>query len=46
MPTCENCDGHVSERFRAVFGDNEGRIHACFECRTRTGLLNDEGVEL
>lgn len=46
MPTCENCDSYVSERFRAVFGDNDGLVHACRECESQTDILNGEGANV
>jgi hypothetical protein len=44
MPDCETCGGHVTERFQAVFGDNEGAVYACYECATHTGLFTGEGT--
>lgn len=44
MPTCDNCDSHVSERFAAVFAV-DWNVEACFDCRTkqdcRTGAVSD-----
>lgn len=31
MPECE-CGNHISERFAAVFGDEENEVHHCIEC--------------
>ncbi|TKX74679.1 hypothetical protein EXE46_07370 [Halorubrum sp. GN11_10-6_MGM] len=29
---CRFCDGHVTDRFHAVFGDEGGVAHRCFGC--------------
>lgn len=29
---CRNCGAAVDPRFRRVFGDNDGRVHACLAC--------------
>ncbi|OYR66248.1 hypothetical protein DJ79_00905 [Halorubrum ezzemoulense] len=29
---CRYCDGHVSDRFRAVFGDEDDVAHRCLGC--------------
>jgi hypothetical protein len=34
MPTCDNCDNHVSRRFHRVFSDRFGNITACLHCST------------
>lgn len=44
MPTCETCGGHVTERFRAVFDDNDGAVYACSACATNRSLFNGEGT--
>lgn len=33
---CQNCGAHVSERYAAVFGDNQNIVHECKECATGT----------
>ncbi|WP_425557115.1 DUF7563 family protein [Haloarcula japonica] len=38
MPVCENCDGHVSERFIRVFSDDTGRVFACPNCSANAGI--------
>jgi hypothetical protein len=46
MPTCENCEAHVTPDFRRVFGDpNTGAVHGCPRCMTNTEILNGETVE-
>lgn len=32
MPECDNCGGHVSERFHRVFSNRRGELHGCLEC--------------
>lgn len=32
MPTCDNCDEHVSKRFHRVFSNRQGTIRACLHC--------------
>lgn len=29
---CRHCGRHVSERFAAVFGDRDDRVHRCQDC--------------
>ena len=31
-PGCLHCDGHVSEQFARVFGDDADRVHRCQAC--------------
>ena len=31
---CRYCGGHVSERFRAVYGDGDDVVHRCLGCDT------------
>ncbi|MFB6311394.1 MAG: hypothetical protein ABEH64_09480 [Salinirussus sp.] len=38
MPTCDHCEGHVSENFARVFRDETGRIHACPNCSANVGI--------
>ncbi|WP_449421043.1 DUF7563 family protein [Salinadaptatus halalkaliphilus] len=38
MPTCNHCNGHVSERFARVFADENGEIHACTNCSANAGI--------
>ena len=38
MPSCLNCDAHVTEQFARVLGDNEDDVHACPECTTQTDI--------
>lgn len=38
MPTCNHCDGHVSEAFARVFADDAGRVHACPDCSANANI--------
>ena len=38
MPHCDECNGFVSERFKRVFADEQGRVWACHSCETRVGV--------
>lgn len=38
MPDCEHCDGHVSDRFARVFGDERGDVLACPNCAANAGI--------
>jgi len=38
MPTCDNCDGHVSDGFVRVFGDDWGNLYACPNCAANAGI--------
>ncbi|WP_254534727.1 DUF7563 family protein [Halomarina litorea] len=38
MATCDYCDAHVSRQFRSVFADPDGRILACPNCSSTTGI--------
>lgn len=38
MPSCENCDNHVSEKFARVFGERNGEVHACPNCSAQAGI--------
>lgn len=38
MPQCENCDKHISERFRRVFSDKNGNVYACPNCSANAGI--------
>lgn len=40
MPTCDNCNGHVSDRFARVFADEAGRILACPGCASNAGIAD------
>jgi predicted SprT family Zn-dependent metalloprotease len=40
MPECRNCGGHVTARFRRVFGDNDGEVWGCRECMGSTEIVN------
>jgi hypothetical protein len=33
---CQSCGGHVSKRFRQVFGDNDDVAHCCPDCSTNS----------
>lgn len=36
--TCEYCGSHVTQNFRRVYGDSDGRAHRCRECDTAVRL--------
>jgi hypothetical protein len=38
MPTCDYCDGHVSEGFARVFADEHGDVYACIDCSANAGI--------
>ena len=38
-PECQNCGGHVSERFARVMGDADDTVHACPRCDSKGALL-------
>lgn len=38
MPNCDNCDAHVSQRFRTVFGDENDQLLACPSCSPNAGI--------
>mgnify|MGYP006993517817 CR=1 FL=1 len=38
MPKCTNCDGHITEQFARVFGDNQDRVHTCMGCGSNAEL--------
>ena len=38
MPSCENCDGHVTEQFARVLGDNEDDVYGCPKCTPQTDI--------
>ena len=37
---CQNCGAFVTDRFTRVFGDNQDRVHGCFDCMTATEVKN------
>lgn len=47
---CLHCDGHVSERFQSVFGDDDDRAHRCLGCdcfrRVSSGSAAGVNVDL
>lgn len=45
MAECANCGGHVTERFRRVFGDNDGAVHGCPSCMGTTEIVNGAAAE-
>ncbi|MHC3439176.1 DUF7563 family protein [Natrialbaceae archaeon A-gly3] len=45
MPECQQCGAHVTNRFRRVFGNNDGDVYGCRECMKSTDLLNGEGTQ-
>ncbi|AGN02953.1 hypothetical protein L593_15095 [Salinarchaeum sp. Harcht-Bsk1] len=38
MPSCDHCNGHVSERFARVFETDDGSIEACPNCSANAGI--------
>lgn len=42
MAAYDNCGGHITDRFRRVFGDNGGVVHGCPDCMAMTEILNGE----
>ena len=38
MPECKHCNNHVSEKFRRVFSNRNGEVHACPECSATAGI--------
>lgn len=38
--SCRNCANAVSDRFRRVFGDENGRVHCCPNCAGPEALQN------
>lgn len=40
MPTCDTCNGHVSERFARVFADESDRVLACPSCASNAGIAD------
>ena len=40
MADCARCGAHVTERFRRVFGANDGEAYGCPECLERTEIIN------
>lgn len=41
MPTCNNCDAHVSEQFERVFADEQGQLLACPNCSANAGIAEE-----
>jgi hypothetical protein len=47
MPrTCETCESPVTRQFVRVFGDNDGRIHACPACVDMATVARGAGAGL
>jgi len=40
MRSCESCGSEVSSDYARVFGDNQGQVHACPDCRSQSAVLN------
>jgi len=38
---CQNCESHVTQQFRRIFGDENGVVHLCPECATVRQLQDD-----
>lgn len=45
MPYCE-CGQHVSADYARVNADNNGVLHACFNCTNQTAMLHGKGAGL
>lgn len=45
MATCENCGGHVTERYARVFGGNSGELHGCPACRSNSDMMEGAGAD-
>ena len=45
MPECSDCSGHVTDRFRAVFGDNDGNVYGCYECIQMNEVLEGKSAQ-
>lgn len=43
MIECDNCDYPLSNRYATVFGDNNGTVHECLNCREES--LLEESIE-
>lgn len=43
MQQCNNCGGHVSDRFARVFGDNDDEVFACYDCTGFRELFDGRG---
>lgn len=37
---CQNCGAFVTTQFARVFGDNEDKVHGCFDCMSATRVKN------
>jgi hypothetical protein len=44
--TCEACTSPVTRQFARVFGDNDGRIHACPACVDMATVARGAGAGL
>lgn len=46
MPTCPNCESHVTDRFTRVFGNEDNEIDGCPHClgyrEMKTGAFTTE----
>ena len=40
MAECQNCGGHVTDRFERVFGTNDGDVFGCRSCMSTTAIRN------
>lgn len=45
MTECENCGTHVTTTYARVFGDNQGRVHGCYDCMNRTAIQSGEAAD-
>ncbi|MGQ3723568.1 DUF7563 family protein [Natrialba aegyptia] len=42
---CQNCGAHHTEQYARVFGNNDGVLYNCSECRDVTAMFRGAGVE-
>lgn len=40
MPTCDNCNAHVSEGFARVFANEANQVLACPSCASNAGIAD------
>jgi hypothetical protein len=40
VPECRRCGSFVTQEFTRVFGDNEGQVDGCVDCRSTRELTS------
>lgn len=40
MPECEECGSHVTHAYARAFGNNDGEVHGCLECKPNYEAMN------